>query len=145
MKLTTIAISLFIILEFLNVIILYFAPTSKKGNGVGVFNALEKSKEIPEVYRLIKYLINWVAGTKLIFIGLLIVILITGDKTTQTLSVIVLILTILSFYWRLYPLLKEMDNNEELNPKGYSKHLGKLILVFVLIFAIALVVTLINN
>lgn len=58
MNLLSIAITAFIVLESLNVIILYFTPTSKKGNGVGVFNAYEKSKDIPEVHNFINYLIN---------------------------------------------------------------------------------------
>lgn len=58
MNLTAIAISAFIFLEVLNVIILYFAPQSKKGNGIGVFKAFEKSKEVPEGHALIRYLVN---------------------------------------------------------------------------------------
>lgn len=135
------AISIFIILESLNVMILYFTPKSKRGNGVGVFKAIEKSKEIPEVHRLIKYLINWVAGTKLIFIGLLLLILIKGDLTMQILSILVLILTILTFFWRLFPLLKVMDERNELEPKGYSRKLSKLIVGIVLLFVFVLVLT----
>ena len=117
-------------------------PTSKKGNGVGVFNAFEKSKEIPEVHAFIKYLINWIAGTKLIFILLLLGIIYQGDTTTQYLSAGALIISIASFYWRLYPLIKQMDNNGELNPKGYSKTLGIMILSFIIIFVIGLLVDL---
>ena len=40
----TIAMIFFIILESLNVIILYKFPSSTKGNGVGIFDAYEKSK-----------------------------------------------------------------------------------------------------
>lgn len=46
---------------------LYFTPGTHRGNGLGVFNAYEKSKSDSEVHSLVKYLINWVAGTKLIF------------------------------------------------------------------------------
>ena len=138
MKIITIAILAFTILEALNVIILYFVPTSKKGNGVGVFNAFEKSKEIPEVHAFIKYLINWIAGTKLIFMLLLLVIIYQGDTTTQYLSAVALIISIASFYWRLYPIIKQMDNNGELNPKGYSKTLAIMISGFILVFIIAL-------
>ena len=141
MKLITIAILAFTILEVLNVIILYFQPQSKKGNGIGVFKAFEKSKETPEVHALVKYLINWVAGTKLIFIALLIIIMIRADETTQLLSVIALILSIMTFYWRLYPAIKKMDANNELDPKGYSKTLGFMILGFIIIFMAALLIT----
>ena len=143
MSILSIAIILFIILETLNVTMLYFTPETKRGNGVGVFNAYEKSKSDPEVHRLVKYLINWVAGTKIIFIGLLIVIIFTGDTLTQILSVIVLILTISVFYVGLYPLIKTMDMNQELSPVGYSKTLGIMISVFLVVFAISLGITLI--
>ncbi len=142
MDLLSIAISIFIVLETLNIILLYFSPSSKKGNGVGVFNTYEKSKEYPEIHRFIKYLINWVAGTKLIFILLLIVIIITGTQTTKLLTVGALILSILSFYWRLYPAIREMDSEGEITPRGYSKTLFIMITVFIAVFAGALVITL---
>lgn len=141
MEIITIALLLFTILECLNVIILYFFPQTDKGNGVAVFNAYEKSKEIPEVHALIKYLINWVAGTKLIFIGLLIIIMIYANQNLQLLSAIVLVLTIGSFYWRLYPILRGMDRRKELSPQGYSKTLGIMILSFMLLFLIAVLWT----
>ncbi|RKX81038.1 MAG: hypothetical protein DRP58_12385 [Spirochaetes bacterium] len=138
MSILSIAIAMFAVLETLNVIMLYFTPGTRKGNGVGVFNAYEKSKADPEVHALITYLINWVAGTKLIFIILLVVILITGNSTTKLFSVIGLILSILSFYWRLYPAIKSMDNKGNITPKGYSKTLGVMIAGFIGIFLIAL-------
>ena len=140
MNILSIVISIFIFLEMLNVIILYFAPTSKKGNGVGIFDAYEKSKAIPEVHLLIKYLINWVAGTKIIFIALLSIILFIGDPTTILYSTIALIITISTFFWRLYPLIAKMDKENALNPKGYSKTLGIMIFGFILVFVVALCV-----
>jgi len=141
MNLLSIAITAFIVLESLNVIILYFTPTSKKGNGVGVFNAYEKSKDIPEVHNFIKYLINWIAGTKIIFIFLLIIILFTGNSTTIFYSGIALILSISTFFWKLYPLIKIMDKDNQLAPKGYSRTLGLMILTFIVIFIIAVITT----
>jgi hypothetical protein len=134
MNVLTLAISLFLVLETSNVILLYFFPTSNKGNGMVAFNAFEKSKEIPEVHDLVKYLINWVAGTKLIFITLLILIIIYGDSTLQLYSVIALIVSISTFYWRLYPLIKSMDTEHQISPKGYSKTLAKMIGSFIFIF-----------
>lgn len=135
----TIAISIFIFLEFLNVIILYFFPTSDKGNGVGVFNAYEKSKEIPEVHALVKYLVNWIAGTKLIFIFLLLVIIALGDAQIQLWSIAALVLSISTFFWRLYPMICIMDKKGEITPKGYSKTLAIMITLFILVFvAVAL-------
>jgi len=72
----------FLLMEASNVLTLYFFPGSKIANGVGVFKAWEKSKQDPEVHDLVRYLVNWVAGTKLIFILLLIVILATAPQTT---------------------------------------------------------------
>ena len=140
MNILTIVLSLFIFLETLNVILLYYFPTSKRGNGVGVFNAYEKSKQIPEVHRLVRYLINWVAGTKVIFIFLLVIILITGDSTTIFYSTITLIFSISTFFWNLFPILKQMDADNQLSPNGYSKKLAYMILGFVLIFTLALLI-----
>ena len=145
MTILTIAIIAFLVLETSNVIMLYFTPGTSRGNGLGVFNAYEKSKADAEVHALVKYLINWVAGTKLIFIALLIVILITGNNTTKLFSVAALILTIFTFFWRLYPAIKTMDSKDQISPKGYSKTLGVMILVFLIVFAVAMIFYLLQN
>ena len=145
MTILTIAIIAFLVLETSNVIMLYFTPGTRRGNGQGVFNAYEKSKADAEVHALVKYLINWVAGTKLIFIALLIVILITGNNTTKLFSVAALILTIFTFFWRLYPAIKTMDSKDQISPKGYSKTLGWMILVFLIVFAVAMIIYLLQN
>ena len=138
------AIVVFVVLESLNIILLYFAPGSKKGNGVGVFNAFEKSRGYPEIHAFIRYLVNWVAGTKLIFIVLLIVVLITGSRTTKLFSVAALILSIATFYWRLYPAIRRMDKQDSISPKGYSKTLFAVITIFLLGFAAAIVISLLS-
>lgn len=140
MDILSIAIILFIILETSNVIILYFKPNSKMGNGVAVFNAWEKSKDDDEIHEFIKYLVYWVAGTKLIFIVLLIVILITAGETTKILSVVALIFSIVSYYWRLHPIIKGLDERGQITPVGYSKTLGKMIAGFIVVFALALII-----
>ena len=144
MDILSIAIIVFLVLETSNVIMLYFTPGTRMGNGMGVFDAYEKSKKDPEVYALIRYLINWVAGTKIIFIALLIVILITGDNTTKLFCVIALILTILTYFWRLHPAIKNMDTRGQITPKGYSKTLAIMIVSFMSIFAIAMIVFLLT-
>jgi hypothetical protein len=68
MSLPQIVIGAFIMLELTNVISLYLNPETKKGNSIGVFKAWEKSKDDPEIHHFIEYLVNWIAGTKLIFI-----------------------------------------------------------------------------
>ena len=140
-----IVIILFIIIETMNIIMLYFAPGSKKGNGVGIFNAYEKSKEFPEIHTFIKYLINWIAGTKLIFIALLIVVLITGSRNTRIFAVAALILSIASFYWRLYPAIREMDKQHSITPEGYSITLLIMITVFILVFLAVLFISLFSS
>lgn len=143
MDILSIVIIMFLVLETLNVVMLYFTPGTKRGNGLGVFNAYEKSKSDPEVHELVKYLINWVAGTKLIFIVLLIVILITGTGTTKIFSVGALVFSIATFFWRLFPIMRKLDDKGEITPKGYSKTLGIMIGCFVVVFAGALVVQLV--
>lgn len=138
MSILSIVIVLFILLELSNVIILYFRPDSKLGNGVAVFNAWEKSKEDANLHEFVKYLVYWVAGTKLIFIVLLIVILITGSETTKLLSIVALILSIASYYWKLHPIIKGLDEREEINPSGYSKTLGIMIGSFIAVFCLAI-------
>ncbi len=143
MSVLSIAVVLFLVLELLNVALLYFNPGSEKGNSLGVFHAFEKSKLDPEVHSLVRYLINWVAGTKLIFIALLIVLLVTGNETTKLWSVVALILSILVFYWRMYPAIRRMDASNALTPKGYSKKLGYMIAGFIVVFCAVLIGTLI--
>lgn len=140
MNILKIVLILFILLELSNVLMLYFTPGTKRGNGMGVFTAWEKSKQNSEIHELVRYLVFWVAGTKLIFIALIIVIIIFGDWLTQLFASIALVLSILSFYWKLYPIIKKMDKNEQIDPKGYSKTLGIMIGSFVLIFLAAILV-----
>lgn len=135
----SIAMLLFIILESLNVIILYKFPNSTKGNGVGVFNAYDKSGFDPEIRDFVRYLINWIAGTKLIFILLLVVIIITGTLVTKVLSLLALIMSISTFFWKLFPIIKRIDQNGQLSPNGYSKTLGTMIASFLGFFIVALI------
>jgi len=135
----SIALILFIILELLNVLVLYLAPGSKRGNSMGFFNAYQKSKTDREIHALVTYLINWVAGTKLIFIVLLLGIIITGNAATKVFSTIALIFSILTFFSRLYPGIKRMDKEGQITPHGYSRTLAIMIVSFVVVFLIALV------
>ncbi|MCJ7534009.1 MAG: hypothetical protein WA997_02435 [Anaerolineales bacterium] len=137
-KIVTIA---FLILEATNVLALYFFPGSKYANSVGVFKAWEKSKADPELHNFVKYLVNWVAGTKLIFILLLIVILFTADDQTLVFSSTALVIAIASFFWRLFPLIRRMDRDDQINPKNYSAVLGWMILAFILAFLAATIIS----
>jgi hypothetical protein len=131
-------------LELLNVLTLYLAPGSRRGNALGVFRAYERSKRDPEVHALVSYLIDWVAGTKLIFIVLLIGILITGSPATKVFSAIALIFSILTFYSRLYPAITQMDRAGQIEPRGYSRTLAGMIAGFIVVFAVAVVVYLVG-
>ena len=137
-----IAIILFMLLESANVLTLYFWPGARISNGVGVFNGWEESKTNPELHDFIRYLVFWVAGTKLIFIALLAVILFTGGETTKLLTVVALIASILSFFWRLFPIIRELDKTGQITPAGYSKTLGYMITAFIGVFAVALFLSL---
>ena len=117
---------------------LYLAPGTKRGNSVGMFHAYEKSKADPEVHAFVTYLIHWVAGTKLIFIVLLIGIIITGDASTKVFSIIALIFSIMTFFSRLYPGIREMDEAGQITPRGYAKTLKIMIVSFICVFAVAL-------
>lgn len=128
----------FIFLETLNIILLYFFPQSTKGNAVGIFKAYEDSKAYPEIHAFIKYLIYWVAGTKLIFVALLIVIVIRGDAWTQLMSLAALLITTSTFYWKLYPIIKSLDSEGQLSVKGYSRTLAIMIATFLVLFLVAL-------
>jgi hypothetical protein len=138
MDILRIVIVIFLLLEAMNVLTLYFAPSSKLANGVGVFNAWEKSKQDPEVHQLVAYLVNWVAGTKLIFIMLLIVILLTANEQTLLYTHLAMVVSVASFFWRLFPIIRKLDQEGHISPKGYSKALGWMILAFILVFAGAL-------
>lgn len=127
----------FLIMEASNVLALYFFPGSKNMNSVGIFKAWEKSKSDPEIHNFVKYLVNWVAGAKLIFIFLLIVVLFTAKPDDLPLVAIAMVLSIASFFWRLFPLIRKMDKNDEIEPKGYSTILGWMIGVFIAFFVIA--------
>jgi hypothetical protein len=120
------------------VVALYFFPGSKYANSVGVFNAWERSKQDSEVHDFVRYLVYWVAGTKLIFILLLIVILFTADEQTLVLTSPSPALSIASFFWRLFPLIRKMDHEDQIEPKRYSAFLGWMILAFIVVLLVAI-------
>jgi hypothetical protein len=131
----------FILLEATNVVALYFFPGTKYANSVGTFKAWEKSKQDPEMHDFVKYLVNWVAGTKLIFLLLLVVILFTADAQGLFYTGVALVISISSFFWRLFPLIRKMDQDDQIDPKNYSAILGLMISVFVMVFLAALLVS----
>lgn len=135
----------FLIMESANVISLYFLPGSKFANGIGVFKAWEKSKQDPEVHDLVKYLVYWVAGTKVISILLLVVILLTAQGKSLIFAGAAMVVSIATFFWRLFPLIRKMDRSNQIEPKNYSATLGWMILSFILVFLAAVIVTVLSS
>ena len=135
----------FVIMEAANVISLYFLPGSKFANGIGVFKAWEKSKQDPEVHDLVKYLVYWVAGTKVISILLLVVILLTAQGKSLIFAGAAMVVSIATFFWRLFPLIRKMDRSNQIEPKNYSATLGWMILSFILVFLAAVIVTVLSS
>lgn len=135
-----IVIIAFILLELSNVVTLYFFPGSKRANGVGVFSAWEASKSYPEIHDLMRYLVYWVAGVKLIFLFLLGLIVAFADLNLQQLSLAALALATLAFFWRMFPLARKMDKDGHMNPRHYSLILGGMILALIVLFITAAVV-----
>lgn len=139
MDILSISIIIFCIMELGNVLILYFMPDSKLGNGVAVFNSWHDVKKDNTLDLFAHYMAYWVAGVKLIFIFLLIVVLLTGTELTKIWAVIAMILSIATYFWKLHPIIKELDNMNEITPKGYSKTLGVMISGFLLMFSLSLI------
>lgn len=140
MNILDIAIIIFVIMETGNICILYFAPDSRLGNGVAVFDNWFETKEDENAHLFASYMASWVAGAKLIFIFLLLVILFTGSEMTKIFGVVAMILSIASYFWKLHPIIKKLDANGKITPKGYSKILGYMITGFMTMFTIALIV-----
>lgn len=138
-----IAIIIFCIMELGNVLILYFKPDSKLGNGVAVFDAWKDVKEDKNLDLFAHYVAYLVAGVKLIFIFLLLVVLLTGNETTKIWAVVAMIISIATYFWKLHPIIKKLDSLNKISPKGYSKTLGLMISGFLLMFSTALILYLI--
>ena len=139
MNILQIAILVFVIIESLNILTLYFNAGSRIGNGLGVFDAYEQSINDQETGPLVRYLIDWVAGAKLIFVMVGIAVLFSKEELVQVLVVIAFILSILSFYYRLFPNIRKLDQEGKITPKGYSKTLNFMIIGFLAMFVVALV------
>lgn len=140
MNLIDITILLFVILESTNIFILYFKPDFKYGNSVSVFKHFEETKKDENLHLFIKYLVNWVANVKLMFISFLIITVIFGSNQFKLYTLMACLLSTLIYYISLAPIIKKLDNNNYINPKGYSKVLNLMILSFITIFSICLII-----
>ena len=140
MDILSIAIIIFCVMELGNVLILYFMPDSRLGNGVAVFDSWNDVKEYKALNLFSHYMAYWVAGVKLIFIFLLIVVLLTGTEITRVWAVVAMILSIATYFWRLHPIIKKLDKMGKITPKGYSKTLGLMITGFLIMFSLSLII-----
>lgn len=140
MTFAKIVILVFMLLELSNVLALYFAPGSKYANAVGIFTAWEKSKQYPEIHDFVRYLVYWVAGAKLIFLLLLAAIIVFSDLDSQRMSLLALAIATASFFWRLFPLIRKMDKNGQIEPENYSIILGVTIFIFIAAFVVAAII-----
>ena len=100
-------------------------------------------KKIIVYMSLLSTLVYWVAGAKLIFIMMAIVVIIWGSFLVQILTVAALIISIASFFWRLFPMIRTMDKEGSITPKGYSKTLAIMIAAFIVGFCAVLIVALV--
>jgi hypothetical protein len=139
MSATQVCLIIFVIIETLNVLELYFMKEKCVFNGVSIFSGWERSKSDPEIHNLINYLINWLAGVKLIVIGLVVVFLFTIPEQKLVIFAMAMVITIASFFWRLYPMIRRADLSGQLTPRGRSRMLGTMVafLELSLVFTIA--------
>ena len=145
MNILQVVISVFLLLEVLNILVLYRKPSMKEGNGLGIFKVLDDIEPGNQVHHLIRYLTNWIANAKFIFVALGIVVIIFGDEVVQFHAALALAFSIMMFYFTLYPILKKLDEEGQLAVRGYSKTLAYTILSFFLTFIAGIVIYLIQR
>lgn len=133
-----IVIILFVLIESANVCVLYFKPSTWLGNGVGVFNGFHRAQENAENKQFTKYLINWIANAKAIFIALLLIVLFTGSEEIKLYSCFAMVASIALYFVSLHPIIKKLDAQGEITPKGYSKILAGMIAGFMAMFVIGI-------
>ena len=104
--------------------ILYFMPDSRLCNGVAVFDSWHEAKKDSAMDLFAHYMAYWVAGVKLIFIFLLMVVLFTGTQQTKIWAVAAMILSIATYFWKLHPIIVKLDAMGKITPKGYFKTRG---------------------
>lgn len=85
-----------------------------------------------------QYLVNWVANCKLIFLALLVVVVLFDNEIITICAVMTTILSIAIYFVTLHPIIKQLDEMDEIQPKGYSKTLALTIGAFMVMFSVAL-------
>ena len=135
-----IVILIFVVLELMNVSILYFKPDFPHGNSMSAFKGWQKSQENENTRLFTNYLVKWVANCKLIFVVLLLVIVLFGSDTIKVFGIAASILSIGAYFITLHPIIKKLDDMGEIRPKGYSKTLALMIAGFMMMFAAGLII-----
>ena len=133
------ALIIFIAMELSNVIIMYFNPDFKYGNSMSTFKQWHKSQQSEPERLFVKYMVNWVANCKLIFLTLLTAVLLFGNETITVWAVIATIFSISIYFISLHPTIKKLDAINQIWPKGYSGTLANTIRIFIAMFALALI------
>lgn len=133
------AIAVFLIMELSNILILYFKPDFRYGNSMNVFKRWHEAQEREDERLFVKYMVNWVANCKLIFLALLMVVLVCGNEIITVCAVAATILSIAIYFVTLHPVIERLDEMGEIQPKGYSRTLAFTIGAFMLMFSLALV------
>ena len=54
-----------------------------------------------------------------------------------------MILSIATYFWKLHPIIKQLDHKNKISPKGYSKTLDLMITGFLIMFSLALIIYLV--
>lgn len=132
-----VVVGVFLALEAANVAALYLAPGSPRANAVGPFAGWHDSMADPDLHRFVRYLVYWVAGTKLIFLALWLVILLAAPVRTQVIASAVMVPAIATFYWRMYPIVRDLGRRGKVVPRGYARNLGLIIAAFAVAFGAA--------
>ena len=139
-----IGLLVFVIIETLNMLELYFMQDNCVSNDICLFSGWEKSKADQEVHGLIRYLLNWLAGMKMIVIGLVLVLIFTAPELTLILAAISMVITIGSFYWRMYPIICKADADGQIKPKGRSRMLGMMVAGLQLSFIVTILIEMVK-
>jgi hypothetical protein len=115
------------VVEILSVLELYFLQDRCIFNGVAMFKVCVLTRKDPELFGMVRYLVNWIAGVKLIVIGLLGVIVFTSPENTIMYAAISLVITIASFFWRMFPAVRLFDDAGLIEPAGRARVLGWMV------------------
>ena len=73
---------------------------------------------------------------------LLLVTLFTADNQSTVFTGMAMVVAIASFYWRLFPQVRKMDKEGQIESKNYSIVLAWIIGIFIIVFMIGVLIAL---